>query len=133
MNDMKSILYNNISPYLLRVYQPLIQELLNEFELNPKESAERFTQFLTKKIDSYVAQIYTIRNLWGENEKSYHNVGDEVSRKKIILQFSKELGAGDEELKKDSEALFRWFDFEAVSDRARAIIALHERNIYFLM
>lgn len=133
MNDMKSILYNNISPYLLKVYEPLIQELLNEFRLNSTQSTEKLAQFISDKIDNYITRIHTVRNLWGENEKSYHNSSDKDLRNKVIMKFSKDLGATDDELKNDSEALVRWFDFEAVSDRARAIIAVHERNIYFLI
>jgi poly-gamma-glutamate synthase PgsB/CapB len=133
VNDMKSILYNNISPYLLKVYEPLVYELSNEFGSNSKESTEKPAQFLSNKIDNYIAQVHNLRNLWGENEKSYHNSNDEGLRNKVILKFSKDLGATDEELKNDSEALSRWFDFDAVSDRARAIIAVHERNIYFLI
>lgn len=133
MNDIKSVLYNNISPYLLKIYEPLIIELLNEAGSSCDGSIEKLVQFLERKINDYVAQIYYIRNSWGKNEKLYHISDDPSARNKAVIEFCKDLGASDEELKGDTEALLRWFDFDAVSDRARAIIAILERNIHFLI
>jgi gamma-polyglutamate synthase len=71
-------------------------------------------QWIIGRLDN----LENLRRLQRLGEAQVATAGDSAARRLAILDFARSLGATPRELRRDSRAFRRWFELDAVSDRA---------------
>ena len=148
-NDIKQhlehILFANIEQFWLDLsrhkYQDLINELLEWPLIQKIPEGEPLQAWL--QLQSIAFLRHKIEKLHGQTQKldtSYQLFMQRLSKADIqaekdlhILNYAKELGATEEQLKEDKQALTRWFDDGAVIDRYQKQVSDAEQALKFLI
>ncbi len=84
---------------------------------------------LCKWIIARLDTLEGLRRIQQRGEAQVASADDDAARRLAILDFARALGATGRELRRDSRAFRRWFDLDAVSDRAQRAKGLAEFDI----
>ncbi|MAD90485.1 MAG: poly-gamma-glutamate synthase PgsB [Pseudoalteromonas sp.] len=143
--QLESILFANIEKFWLKLYRHKYQDLINELlqwplirNIPENESVQTWLQ-----LQSIAFLRHKIERLKGQTQKldaSYQLFVQRLAKSDIraekelhILNYARELGATEEQLKEDKQALSRWFDDGAVIDRYQRQVADTEQALKFLI
>ncbi len=130
--DLKNIqkVSQIISPFLLKIYQPFIDNLFNKYK--DDQNKPRLNAFLFKEIAAKIEMVGHLKNKLESAEQKLINSASISDKRQIMLEFCSELGASEDDLKEDKEAFNRWFDFEAITERALEKLSKLQNEIYFI-
>lgn len=132
----KNSIWNKVDDKLLK---PLMQRFMEErssdvqvvYETkdNQYARAAHLIDFFEKIIAEELHHINYLKNRHEEFVKLYGKSASLLEQRQHILNYAKDLGATDAELKKDNAAFLRWFDADAMLDRYVNRTNLAERKI----
>ena len=89
--------------------------------------------FLMSRIGALTSTITTLRDGQSRFSRRQAIASSTGERRRIILDYARELGAGARTLRGDARAFRRWFGPDAVQDRARVQISQAERMLGFIL
>jgi len=143
--QLESILFANTEKFWLNLYRHKYQNLINDLlqwpliqNMPENESPQVWLQlqsiaFLRYQIERYDEQIQQL-------EVSYQLFVQRLTKAEIraekelhILNYARELGATDVQLKEDKQAFARWFDDSTVIERYQRQVADKEQMLKFLI
>lgn len=90
-------------------------------------------RYVQSHIARLAQEIATLREGQGNFTRRYAIAGSDEERRRIILDYARELGASRAQLRGDAKAFRRWFGADAVQDRARIRISDAERMLSFCL
>ena len=120
-----------MSPLWQKANRRLLERGEREFKLWLQETAEkaapeddqelwlmrRLLEFLSLTINRQHDSIKVLRNQFVDFKKYHSHAATEAERQHHILEFCRQLGASEKQLKGDKQAFSRWFGQDAVLDR----------------
>ncbi|WP_146204369.1 hypothetical protein [Massilia glaciei] len=89
--------------------------------------------YLQSRIAALSEEIGRLREGQGNFTKRYAVASDNADRRRVILDYARELGAGRAQLRGDRRAFSRWFGPDAMQDRVRIRISKAERLLSFCL
>jgi len=129
MIDIQFYLKKDLAPLLIQANAALIEKIQNDY-LNAEKTV---FDFLWNRCIFLNDDIENKKKIFGHYESKYREALYDSVQKEIILEFSKALGASQEELLEDERAFARWFDFDALADRCRYQISSTEFEFSFII
>lgn len=130
-----------VHPLLEKVDNKLLKPLLERFdeEIMKRYSLEtdelhhhlkiELIHFFEKVIAEEVQNLRSLRKKHQHFINDYSNVEQNHDKQRLILNYAKEMGATDVELKNDEKAFSRWFDVGAMYDRFSRRVSFSERKM----
>ena len=148
-NELKQhlelILFANIEEFWLKLYRHKYQNLINELlqwplirNIPENESVQAWLQlqsiaFLRHKIEQLNSQTQKLDASYQLFVQRLAKADIRAEKELHILSYARELGASENQLKEDKQALSRWFDDGAVIDRYQRQVADTEQTLKFLI
>ncbi|MCA9214774.1 MAG: hypothetical protein KDB27_17000, partial [Planctomycetales bacterium] len=93
--------------------------------------AERVCHFLTAQIEQELAHIESLEKATTDFRRLYPQAPNEYEQRQLILCLAVELGATRRGLRKDAAALNRWFEHDAIVERATRVITEAQQRLAF--
>lgn len=90
-------------------------------------------RYMQVRIARLVQEIAALREGQGNFARRYAIAESDEDRRRIILDYARELGASAAQLRGDAKAFRRWFGADAMQDRARVRISEAERMLSFCL
>lgn len=90
-------------------------------------------RYMQSRIARLAQEIASLREGQGNFSRRYAIAGSDEERRRIILDYARELGASRAQLRGDAKAFRRWFGADAMQDRARIRISDAERVLSFCL
>jgi len=88
-------------------------------------------RYLQSSLNTLILEIARLREAQGNFTRRYGATGSLADKRRVILDFSRELGASRADLRGDARAFGRWFGPDAMQDRVRIRISQAERAMVF--
>ena len=139
--ELTDLLKTNLQPLQCKLDDKLLREFIRDF--HDWESAAgqskgkdegliiRVIVFLSHTIEEDRNRIVALRARFTEFSKRYSGAATLEEKQEHILDFSKDLGATQRQLRGDKRAFSRWFGADAITERYQKQIAALERKIAF--
>lgn len=138
---IKKILELDLNPILARVERVSIDRYERDFKIylkslkniKPPESKEEYLEFLIEflieKIEINLDSIEKLNFTYGRFKKEYNRASSKSERDRILIDYNRRLSS--KEL--NTQALNRYFDDSALSDRYQKKLSNFERDIIFIL
>ena len=132
--SLEERLAGHYAPKLEPVFADLRQELLahagmRAAPLPARQHAEQVLQFCQRQRDALAA----LKKADAVFQSRFNSAADEAERRAAILDFARNLGANERQLRRDKAALGRFFDADAVQERLRKRSGERERALAFAL
>lgn len=139
--EIKNLLTAGQHAYWQQLNADLIARLINEsqqwsapiIQSNEQEKALYLVKFLQDNIAQIIADLAALKKAFGDYSKRYTNALSEQEKQQHILNYAKQLGANNRQLRQDAQAFKRWFGHDAVSDRYQYRYLETERYLSFAL
>ena len=133
VRSLRDALSSDFAPLLLGVYEDLIDEIVMASSDMGGSSGEEHLQALVSFANAQMSKIAQLHELAGLFNARFSHAQDDSERRAAILDFAGKLGAGRRQLRRDSRALDKFFDGDAVTERYRRRIGERERALAFAL
>ncbi len=94
---------------------------------------EKMVLFLGYTLKENHDAVLALHIRFSDFNKRYSGASTDLEKKTHILDFARELGAGEKSLKKDKAAFSRWFGPDAVTDRYNKRVSAFHRKAAFCL
>lgn len=138
---LATLLNEGLRPHEVRLEQRHVAMLASDWPAWLEQQDIRHTapvellavRYVQSHIARLVQEIASVREGQGNFTRRYAIAGSDEERRRIILDYARELGASRMQLRGDAKAFRRWFGADAVQDRARIRIFNAERMLSFCL
>ena len=138
---LATLLNEGLRPHEVRLEQRYVAMLASDWPAWLERQDTRHTapaellavRYVQSRVARLVQEIASVREGQGNFTRRYAIAGSDEDRRRIILDYARELGASRTQLRGDAKAFRRWFGADAVQDRARIRIFNAERMLSFCL
>jgi poly-gamma-glutamate synthase PgsB/CapB len=146
-NDVRRLLESGQHQYWQQLNNGLIEQVVNQFELWPEVAtrepepgrstdgrmAEHMVRFLRYDIKQTRKILERLKHRNADYSQRYSKAVSDDEKNRLILDYARDLGASDKQLRGDKKAFNRWFGHDAVSDRYQRRFLETERYLSFVL
>ncbi|NNF45387.1 MAG: hypothetical protein HKN69_01335, partial [Desulfofustis sp.] len=139
--ELKKLLILGRKPLMLRLNEKEDRKLIDGFVEYSKTAGINIdfrdrgdlllnmADFLTVRINHELEVIRELLNAQADFTRRIHKSPTQIEQQEQVLEFAARIGADKKQLKKDRQALKRWFGVDTVLERCKKRVAEHEYAI----
>lgn len=139
--EITALLNHGLGPHEIRLNRRQVEELAQHWPgwLARQESRDRHSplllgaRYLMSRLSFITTAIGALREGQSRFSRRYAAAVSKAERQRVILDYSRQLGATPRQLRADKRAFKRWFGPDAAHDRSRVRIWDAERTLTFVL